>query len=287
MKRHCRQFHAFLLFPVLMIFACSADAQTTSAGRWYSGTGSAAGKDMEKIRSEALNRARADALQKAGIEVNSATLSLKSEDNAKLIDFFSEFAESNARGLILDEKGVHFDRPVPLDSTYTIYRITVTVQALVTAPQGSPDPAFEVTLKSDRETYMEYEPVSLKIRATEPGYLTILDIHGDSLNVLYPNGIDRDNYIRANSEFDFPPGQAYSMELETANGASSSADILIAVVTKDDVPFPNITAMGLEGSRLKVAEKSLTTYAKWLYRIPLDRRAADSKAVEVRKEPAR
>lgn len=230
-----------------------------------------------------MNTARANALEQAGIVVNSSTLSLKSEGNSQLIDFFSEFAESNARGLILDEKDVHFDRPDPLDSTYTIYRETAHLEALVAAPQGQPDPAFQVTLSSLRDTYNEYEPVTLNITPTEPGYLTILDIHCDSINVLFPNVIDKNIYISANTDFVFPPGKAYSMELETQKGESSSFDIIIAVVTKDSVPFPNISSTELHGSRLVIAEKSLTTYAKWLYTMPMDRRSADSKAITVQR----
>lgn len=210
-------------------------------------------------------------------------MSLKSEGNSRLIDFFSEFSESSSLGLILDEKDVRFDRPQPLDSTYIVYRVTAHIEALVAPPRGVPDPAFEVTLTSRRSTYNEYEPVTLNIRSTKSGYLTILDIHGDSLTVLFPNEIDRKNYIAANSDFVFPPSKAYSLELETERGQSSSSDVLIAVVTKDDVPFPNIDTLRLEGSKLLVAEKSLTAFANWLYRIPLDRRRADRKAIQIEK----
>jgi hypothetical protein len=49
------------------------------------------------------------------VEVVSKALSLKSEEDNKLLDFFSEFTESNSRGVILDEK-VIYDRPEPVDS---------------------------------------------------------------------------------------------------------------------------------------------------------------------------
>lgn len=272
-----------VLLMITIVFVSSVRLQTLSGGQWYTGTGSAAGKDMERIKVEALNRARADALRKAGVEVNSGIFSLKSEENGSLIDFFSEFSESNARGLILDEKEIRFDRPEPLDSSYTVYRATAHVSALVATPRGRPDPSFEVSLIASRNTYKAYEPVTLHIRSTQPGYLTILDVHGDSLNVLFPNVIDRDNHISANTDFVFPPGKAYSLELETVKGEATSSDMFVAIVTKENIPFPNIEEIGLDQSVLGVAEKGLTTYAMWLYRIPSDRRAADSKLVEVQK----
>jgi len=276
------KFHIFL-FLVLSLGIVSGEAQTTSSAKWYTGAATATGKDIEKIRAEALNKARAGAMQKAGIEISSEMLSLKSEGNNKLIDFFSEFAESNAHGLILEERNVRFDHP-EYDSTNNILRVTAHLEALVAAPQGSPDPAFHVTFSSERKTYKEYEPVVLSINSTEPGYLSILDIHGDSVTVLFPNEIDLKNYIAAKTDFIFPPSKAYSLELETEKGRSSSQDVLIAVVTKDDIPFPNIDTIGLEGSRLLLAEKALTSYANWLYKIPLDRRSAGSIQLEVQKE---
>lgn len=59
---------ACMLFVALSTF--SAGAQTASSGKWYSGTGTATGKNMEQIRAEALNKARADAMKKAGVEVS-------------------------------------------------------------------------------------------------------------------------------------------------------------------------------------------------------------------------
>jgi len=274
----------FLVAMSSITFATiSLIAQTTPVGKWIIGTGSATGNDMEKIHRDALNAARAEASQKAGIEVSAGTLSLKSEDNNKLIDFFSEFAESSARGLILDERNVRFDSPQPLDSDNMVYRVTAHVEVLIGIPEGKPDPAFEVSISNVKKTYEENEPAILHVKSTESGFLTILDIHGDSINVIFPNSIDQKNHLDANTDFTFPPSKAYSLEFETEKGASSSSDIIIAIVTKDDIPFPNIDKLGLEDSKLILGEKTLTTYAKWLYKIPLDRRSATSVPIEVQK----
>ncbi|MGC8596073.1 MAG: DUF4384 domain-containing protein [Candidatus Kryptoniota bacterium] len=269
-----------LIFTFIVLNTTIALAQNSSVKKWYDGEGTATGNDMEKIHTEALSKARSDALQKAGIEVVSGTLSLKSEEDNKLIDFFSEFTESNSRGLILDEK-VRFDKPIPVDSSYTVYRLTAHVHALVGIPEGEIDPSFEVKLTVDRDTYKEYEPVTMRIKTTKPGYLTILDIHGDSVNVLFPNAIDRNNYISAGTDFVFPQGKSYRLEFETENGKQRSTDMIIAVVTIDRIPFQNIEKINLEGSKLMTGQKSLIAYAKWLYRIPLNRRSLAYRLVHV------
>lgn len=277
--------HCYLLqiVTVLSFTVFSVYAQTDSAAQWYKGEGSARGKDMEKIRREALKNAEANALKKAGIEVAAGTLLFKSEENSRLVDFFSEFAESNARGLILDERNVRFDDPVPLDSTHTVYKRTAHTEVLVGMPEGKPDPAFEVTMSTERETYKEYEPVFVHLKTTASGYLTILDIHGDSINVLFPNAIDQKNFLVANTDFIFPPSKAYSLEFETEKGLPTSSDIIIAVVTKDNIPFPNIERLDFSGSQLTVAEKALSTYAQWLYKIPLDKRSTNYKHIRVQR----
>ncbi len=278
--RHC---YLLQIVALLNLTVFSLYAQTESAAQWYKGEGSATGKDMEKIRREALKNAEADALKKAGIEVAAGTLLFKSEENNRLIDFFSEFAESNARGLILNERNVRFDDPAPLDSTHTIYKRVAYTEVLVGMPEGKPDPAFEVTMSTERETYKVYEPVLIRVKTTESGYLTILDIHGDSINVLFPNAIDQKNFLVANTDFIFPPSKAYSLEFETEKGLPTSSDLIIAVVTKDNVPFPNIERLDFSGSQLSVAEKALSTYAQWLYKIPLDRRCINYKHIQVQK----
>lgn len=273
----------FLLF--LLLCTQSVFSQQQLSGKWYLVTGTATGKDMEKIRAEALNRARKNAMEEAGIEINTSSFSLKSESNEKLLDFFHEFTESNARGLILNERNIHFDPPQPLDSTYTFYRVTAHADLLIGLTRGKTDPTFDVKLATDRETYLAYEPVTLHVKTTESGYLTILDVHQDSINVLFPNAINRDNHIDANTDFVFPSGQTYSLEFKTDNGATSSVDLIVAIVTKEDVPFPNFSNLEVKGSRLLVAEKTLTTYAKWLYKIPLNRRKADEKLIQIQKNP--
>ena len=255
-------------------------AQNSLREKWYDGEATVTGSDMEKIHLEALNRARSDALKKAGVEVVSRALSLKSEEDNKLLDFFSEFTESNSRGVILDEK-VIYDRPEPVDSSYMVYTVTAHVHALVGLPEGESDPGFDVKITTDRDIYNEYEPVKLRVRTTKPGFLTILDIHNDLIKVLFPNVINRNNYISPDKEFVFPPGDAYSLEFEVEKGKSNSTDMIIAVVTEDNVPFPDDKKIGLEGSRLIMGEKSLTTYARWLYRIPLNRRSSDLKLIHV------
>lgn len=271
------------LICIAALMSTAVFAQNSYIENWYDGNGTAAGSDIEKIHAEALNRARSDALKKAGIEVTSGTLLLKSGGENKLIDFFSEFVETNSRGLILDER-VSFEKPEPVDSSYTVYRLTAHVHALVGLQKGEPDPSFEVKLLSDRNTYSEYEPATITVKTTKPGYLTILDVHGDSMDVLFPNSIDRNNYISPNTEFVFPPTRAYTLTFETEKGEVSSTDMIIAVVTTDSIPFPNIQKRALEGSKLTLAKKPMTSYARWLLNIPSNRRCLDWKLIQVEKK---
>jgi len=273
---------SFLLI-FLVLGAVPLLAQSRPGKKWYSGTGMATGKNMEKIHNKALKQARANALEVAGIAINAGKFSYHSSGNRDYVNFFSEFVSTKARGLILKEKDVHFDQPVPLDSTYTIYTVKAHVKVLVGIPKGLSDPAFKVKITSERKTYKEYEPVTLHIKTTESGYLTLLDINKDTINVLFPNSIDHKNYIKANSIFKFPPDKMYSLEFNTDKGTTSSTDLVIAIVTKGDFPFPNINKINVKKSFLTLQEKKLTVYANWLYDIPLNRRCSDEELIHVQK----
>jgi hypothetical protein len=56
---------------------------------------------MKSIRSNALNAARTDALAKVGIEIRGSDARLQSESNQAFVDFYSKFAETSSKGIIL------------------------------------------------------------------------------------------------------------------------------------------------------------------------------------------
>jgi hypothetical protein len=271
----------------VLLFSQSALGEQTSKRKWFSGVGSASGSDFAAMRTEALNSARKDALNKCGIVLRSLSLLKEESINQNSNDLYTQFTESSTRGLILEERNVVIGEPVRIspvsEKTNVVYRVDAKLEALVALQNISPDPDFKVEIKAEKDMYRENQPVILKIRTTKTGYLTLFHVQGDSLSVLFPNALSKENQIKANLTFVFPPSGSYDLELAVIPGQQKSNETFMAVVTKEDAPFPNIEELKVEKGALKTSRNLLTTYTNWLYKIPTDQRTSDILVLKVTK----
>jgi hypothetical protein len=243
-----------LLFLVMCGFA--------QQPQWQKGTGSAVGSDIEAIYLKALNNARADALAKAGIIMTAGDIRQVSESGNNLIDFYSKFSESSTKGIIIEERIIS-ENETKIDQTTRKYEIEI--EANVAIQQSEPDPSFTVKMESSRQIVKEGEPFTLSVTTTKPGYLTIFNIYQDSLSVVFPNAI----------EFVFPPTKAYELQMILPEGKNTSSEMFIAVVTRENIPFPNLEKMNFTNATLRLRMEQLNVYAKWLYKVSLNKRCAD------------
>jgi len=281
---------AVLLFVVQVLLHSTAVvfAQNDSSATWITGKGSAAGTDIDAMRTHAINHARAEALKQAGVVIRADDIQMKTESGKLLVDFYSQFAETQMRGLIVEERNVNVSDPIrtspPSENSNVQYRIDATLEALIVIPPGEPEAGFEVTMHSDRTSYREDEPIKLTVASTRDGYVSIFNVYNDSLSVIFPNALDSKNTIKANMNLTIPTNDSYSLMMEPPHGKQRSAEEFIAVVTKENIPFHNIDEVSIAGDRLKMKESLLTVFAKWLYKIPLNERCSDSIVLEVAKK---
>ena len=259
-----------------LVLLCCASAQEPT---WYAGKGSALGTDMEIVRSNALNAARSDALAKVGIEVRSSDTRLTSETAGAFVDFYSRFAESSSKGIILEERIVREGEPRRVQGT--TFEIEIRIEARIAMSVGEADPMFTVTLEASRTIVKQGEPVTLRVTSTRDGFLTLFDVYRDSLSVLFPNTVDRENRIKADNTFLFPSGDSYDLQFAPSPGTERSEEILIAVVTKENVPFPPMETVLVSHGAIALRMEQLRTFAQWLHRIPLQLRSSSQVLVTV------
>jgi hypothetical protein len=241
--------------------------------QWEHGTGTAVGTDIEAIRMKALNNARADALAKASITVTAGDTRLVSESGEEFTDFYSKFAETSTKGIILEERIVREGDLKKVKST--TYEIEIEIEANVALQQGEPDPSFTVKLESSKQIVKEGEPFILTVTSTKSGYLTIFNVYQDSLSVVFPNSIDKENKIETNKPFVFPPHKAYDLQMALPARKTTSSEMFIAVVTTENIPFPNIEPLDFAAGTFKLRSEQLNMYAQWLYKSSLNKRCAD------------
>ena len=217
-----------------------------------------------------------NALEQAGVSVQSTEMSAKSESGKNYVDMYSAFAQSNARGIIVEEKNVIVKRHVSSENGST--EVNVSLDARVEMPEGKPDYTFTVNLKPSKEFYYEGDHLQLSIQASQGGYLSLFQIKNDTCFILHPHPLlpaTRNNLIKAKTNVDIPPiSNPYSFELNLEGGDGKTAtEFIVAVVTKDDYPI---------GGSGNVKEYfTMQEYGLWLLSIPLDKRTSASAVVNI------
>jgi hypothetical protein len=180
----------------------------------------------------------------------------------------------------LEERNKIVSDPKPLAGAKNTYQLSAELEALIDLQIGEPDAGFEVKLTSDKETYIEEQPIKLTVTSTRDGYLTIFHIHNDSLEVYFPNSILKENVIKKNIPLKFPPSSAYDLLLENERGEDVAVEQFFAVVTKEKIEFPNLEFVSIEKNSLAVKQESFSAWAKWLHKIPVNQYASDRKTVK-------
>jgi len=274
----------FILFVLSIIV--SAQPKNQIQPRWVKATGVGFSKDVAKATEDALNKARANALKELGVTIKAGEYRQKTEDNESLIDFYTSFAESSTRGLILEEKIISKSKPEPIqleNSDEYLMRVQIDIEALVAPQVIDPDPTYKVELITDRIVYNEREPVQFRLFASKDGYLTIFNIKNDTLNVLFPNEMLKDNFIKGGDTLYIPPKKSrIRIRLVNNPGQTRTDEMFIAILTKEKIPFTEGNIV--KNSKVPFKQAQLSAYAKWLYDISPDRRTSDMKVLSVVKK---
>lgn len=259
----------------ICLIAASLIAQ--EQGRWVRGKASSFGTDLKRMQAEAVKRARADALNQAGIVVSASSFRVQTESNMQMNDYFSQFIEATSRGIITQERNIEISDPVRLTKASSKnemqYQIDAQLEAFIVIPEGTADPGFTVKVKSTRTTFRESEPVELEITSSKDGFLTIFHVKNDTIQMAFPNALSRNNKIQAKKKFIFP--RDYELYLTVEGDEKTSNEEFIVVVTKEEIAFAEIGDAKIVGDELMLPKLSLINLSQWLFSIPLQQRTID------------
>lgn len=275
-----------LIFIILICIVAFAQPKNEIQPRWVKATGVGFSKDVAKATEDALNKARANALKELGITIKAGEYRQKTEDNESLMDFYTSFAESSTRGLILEEKVISKSKPEPVQlegSDEYLMKVQIEIEALVAPQVIDPDPTYKVEIFTDRIVYNEREPVQFRIYASKDGYLTLFNIKNDTLNVLFPNPMLKDNFVKGGDTLYIPPKKSkVRIRLITNPGQTRTDEMFIAILTKEKIDFNEGNI--IKNNKVPFKQAQLSAYAKWLYQISPDRRTSDMKILSVVKK---
>lgn len=265
---------------VVMLVLC----QALSAGQWYKGKATVTGSEQEsaaQLRQRALQQARVNMLEQAGISIRSTQLRVQGEAARQIVDMYGAFAQNDARGIIVEERNLKASSVfVDVDGAQ-LPQVTLSLEGLIEVPEGEADPSFEVELRTDKKVYQEGEDMALTIRSSRAGYLSIFEIKNDSCFILYPHPLlpkTRDNRIEAQRDVQIPPPSkpfSYALDLEGGDG-ERAMEFIIAVVMTDDMP--------IGGMHSAKEFFTLQEYNAWLAKASLDKRCSASAQIQVVKK---
>lgn len=222
-----------------------------------------------EARQDAINRAKIDALQKAGISesISSYQMLFKSEVENNFTEFFSSDVQTEMQGAVRKYTIVKEERK----SYEHYFSIQVTLDAIISMYDKSPDPTFNVQIEGIKSLYEDGEMLSFNILSTKDCYLHILSIDNNCASLVYPGLYEEFRMIPASNKIKFPYGADYELYKE---GKDPVFNRLVFVFTKEKVHFLD-----------HIGEDQATTSEKifsWVYGLSPDQRVVQYKTFTIR-----
>lgn len=264
----------------------SLEAKTVTAEyELYAGN-----KTPKEARREAIDRAQAEAVRKAiSTQVQAQRRSSTIETGKEVVSRFSQVVRTGASGRVVDYEVLEEMLRERGGSTFQYIRIRATVEPTT----GRPDPGFNVDLRltDDDQTFVAHDQleksdeVITEIEVSKDAYLTLFSVTADTLQVIWPNSLSEDTFVPAGTTVQFPPpdlrARGLHLRVEVPEGRDRITERLVAVATKQEMPFQQVPGRQIEDGTLATAQAGMQSLNRWLVEIPLGQRAIQSVTYDV------
>ena len=233
-----RNIAAIILFMAAGLVLPTCLYAETVAGVIGKGEAAVVGITAEQGQLIALQRARADAVEKAaGTKVLGSTLV---KDSVLVADFIKTFS----RGFIVGEKvkwlslGIFSenDKSAPIP----VYRVEI--KATVMIPERKNDPGFFLQASINRPAYLSGEEAVIKAKVSKKAHIAVFNIRADDcVAMLYPGSSRvKTRALQSGEIFWFPsPDSGLVLEMTTLKGhrRDSEAFMVVAVNAEKNKSF--------------------------------------------------
>jgi hypothetical protein len=218
----------------------------------------------EKARMLAMERAKAKALEEAGIET---FVSASTSTVSDLVENFINFSNSEIIGEFTDIKILE-DRPIVIDD---IVFYKVRIRAKVKTNNVKYDPEFDAKVSGFAVAYNEGDKLQFSITPTKDCYVQIFwfDDTGNG-GILYPNEMEKTQPLKAKTESKFPQSDMLEYTLYKETKEDMEANSFVFVFTKKERPYSKATKEGAT---------TLDDLYQWIIKIPSDQRVTKQEAV--------
>lgn len=221
---------------------------------------------LKEAEERAFMEAKKEALRKAGVMENvwSVFGQITQESGTELQEAYSQMNVLAIGGMVnVTEKKVEEFWDVDTKSLYKVVTIDATVQK-----DERVDKSYAMDVKGVANLYKEGDVFTcrLKVYGTD-SYLKFFWFDSNGGALLYPNGYEGNQLLKAGKEYKIPFSNMVDYRMEK-RGASSEKINMMFVVTKEDIPF--------------TGDVTYQNVLKWVYAIPSDRRCATYEMVMIK-----
>jgi hypothetical protein len=100
-------------------------------------------------------------------------------------------------------------------------------------------PGIRVDLQTRRQVVIDQDPLDFSVRSSRAGYLYLLHVgsDGQTFNLLFPNDLDRNNYVQANATVRLP-----RPSWRVKAGGPSGESYVMAIVSESQKDFHSLTS---------------------------------------------
>lgn len=225
----------YFLYIIFLFSASPLFAQTKEV--YATGSWEITNITPEQAKSKAIEEAKANALQQAG--VSEVFTIMNSETISNQLSYFVSSSNSELSGEITGYKIIKEN--ILTEGVHLLY--TVNIRATVRIKKNKRDLEFDAYIQGIKETpYRDGENISFSIHPTKVCYLHIFwfDENGKG-DIVYPNKAESSQMLTANESNLFPITQDYKIRKETEEPIESVS--IVFVLTKQNIPYTtqNIT----------------------------------------------
>ena len=222
----------------------------------------------EQARSNAIQEARFDALQKAGVPIR-----VEKIDQSIVSNIYSSFisiSNTNIIGEITDEK---VEAIKLVDNDKFFYRIKL--HATVALKPSPKDPSFEVYINGFAPSYKDEDKLEFSLKSTKDCYVQIFwfDENGSGF-LFYPSSDETAFLLQANREYSFPQSWTFDYTLRKYTRTSVEHTNFMFIFTKDYRPYTKINKEG---------QATIEEVYQWYIKIPADKRLIKNEVVVITK----
>ncbi len=257
----------------------------------------AGNKTPKEAHRAAIEKAQAEAIRQAiGTQVQTQRRSSQIETGDEVVSRFSQVVRTGASGRVVESEVLDEERVERAGELFHRVRLRATVEPTT----GRPAPGFTVSLQLtdddrtfvDRGALEDSDEIVAEMEVSKNAYVTLFNVKTDTLEVLWPNSITErlaiDPFLPADSTIQFPPpglrARGLHLRVNVPEGRARTTERLVAVATKQQVPFLDVPDYEVEDGTLTTAQATLQALNRWLVKIPLGQRAIQSVTYDVTRD---